>query len=270
MIFIPLLFVAVGVLLIYGSIWGMTSNTPGERLLFAVLGVIAFVLAAVNVFLELLVIRKFPKYQKLRRVLFNSDCYFTDSSSNEYFGGSGTARGRRYKAAFDLITSVAEVEKRMGEKKPIRYTVYGVLAILFELLGLVDLVAIPILYDNGTIFPNMSDNVFAFCYLSCAAICIAFAIFFLFSAIKIGVMAPLKDIEWEFALYDSLTRIAVRKNNKKRKFWYRHEQLKEIEDLVSVANKNVELKLIQKRSKPVSFTIVDTLNDHVVFEGFFK
>ena len=270
MIFIALLFVAVGVLLVYGSIWGMTSNTTGERLLFAVLGVIAFVLAAVYVFLELLVIRKFPKYQKLRRVLFNSDCYFTDSRSNEYFGGSGTARGRRYKATFELITSVAEIEKRMGEKKPVRYTVYSALTLIMAVLGLVILIAMPLLFENGTIFPNISDDVFILCCILGAVLCIAFAIFFLFSAIKIGVMAPLKDIEWEFALYDSLTRIAVRKNNKKRKFWYRHEQLKEIEDLVSVANKNVELKLIQKRSKPVSFTIVDTLNDHVVFEGFFK
>lgn len=62
MIFFVLLFIAIGALCIYASIWGMTTNSSGERLLIASFGVIAFVLASVYVFLEFLVIHNFPKY----------------------------------------------------------------------------------------------------------------------------------------------------------------------------------------------------------------
>ena len=86
MIFFVLLFIAIGALCIYASICGMTTNSSGERLLIASFGVIAFVLAGVYVFLEFLVIHNFPKYQKTRRILFNSDVYFTDSTSSEYLG----------------------------------------------------------------------------------------------------------------------------------------------------------------------------------------
>ena len=86
MIFFVLLFIAVGALCIYASIWGMKTNSSVERLLVATFGVVAFIQAGVYVFLELLVIHNFPKYKKLRRILFNSDIYFTDSTSNEYFG----------------------------------------------------------------------------------------------------------------------------------------------------------------------------------------
>ena len=130
MIFFVLLFIAIGALCIYASIWGMTTNSSGERLLIASFGVIAFVLAGVYVFLEFLVIHNFPKYQKIRRILFNSDIYFTDSTSSEYLGGSRTLRGRRNKAAFEIVTAIAEAEKEMGDKKPVRYTIYSALALL--------------------------------------------------------------------------------------------------------------------------------------------
>ena len=113
MIFFVLLFIAVGALCIYASIWGMKTNSSGERLLIASFGVIAFLLAGVYVFLEFLVIHNFPKYQKIRRILFNSDIYFTDSTSNKYLGGSRTFRGSRNKAAFEMVTAIAEAEKNM-------------------------------------------------------------------------------------------------------------------------------------------------------------
>ena len=117
----------------------MTSNSSGERLLIASFGVIAFMLAFVYVFLELLVIRKFPKYKKIRRSLFNSDIYFTDSTSNEYFGGSRTLSGRRNKAAFNLLTYTAEQNKGLeGIKYPkiygafISLTIIGIFLMFFN------------------------------------------------------------------------------------------------------------------------------------------
>lgn len=265
MIFFVLLFVGVGALCIYASIWGMAGNASEERLLVAAFGVIAFILAFVYLFFELLVIRNFPKYPKLRKILFNSDCYFTDSTSNGYYG----RRRRRYRAAFELVTAVAEAEKGMGDKKPVRYTVYSALTLFMGVLGLVYLFAMPLLYENGTVVSNMSQDVFLFCYISVGFVCIALAVLFLFLALKVSVTAPLNEIEWKFALYDSLVKIAVRKNNKKQKFWYDADQIEEIEEIVRSASGKAELKLKTKGKKFVSFTVIDKLNDRVIFTGSF-
>ena len=160
MIFFMLLFVVGGALCIYAFVLEGSFNVSGERLLLAIFGVVAFVLGGGYVFPQLFLIRNFPKYPKLRRIFFNSDIYFTDSTSNEYFGESRTIRGRRNKAAFEAGTAFAEVEKRMGNKKPVRYTVYGALTLIMGVLGLVVLIAMPLLFDNGAVFPNMSDDVF--------------------------------------------------------------------------------------------------------------
>ena len=269
MIFFVLLFVGVGALCVYASICGMTTNSYGERLLIASFGVIAFVLAGVYVFLELLVIHNFPKYKKIRRILFNSDIYFTDSTSNEYFGGSRTLRGRRNKAAFDMVTTFTEAEKRMGDRKPIRYTVYSALTLIMAVLGLVILIAMPLLFENGTIFPNMSDDVFLLCFILVAGICVAFSVFFFSRAYKIAQLAPFENYKWRSALHTSLADIAVRKNNKKYKFWYNKNQLEQIENLVKSVYENAELKLETKGNKLVSFKVVDTLNQRVVFTGLF-
>ena len=269
MIFFVLLFVGVGALCVYASICGMTTNSYGERLLIASFGVIAFVLAGVYVFLELLVIHNFPKYKKIRRVLFNSDIYFTDSTSNEYFGGSRTLRGRMNKAAFDMVTTFAEVEKGMGKKKPVRYTIYSALVLFIGVLGSLILIVMPFLFDNGTIFQNMSDGVFSLCYISSAVVCIALAIFFLIRAYKVALMVPLENDKWTFKIYTSLIDIAVRKNNKKLKFWYDKDQLEQIDSLVKSASENAELKLETNGKKIVSFTVIDTLNDRVIFTGLF-
>lgn len=269
MIFFVLLFIAIGALCIYASIWGMTTNSSGERLLIASFGVIAFVLASVYVFLEFLVIHNFPKYQKIRRILFNSDIYFTDSTSSEYLGGSRTLRGRRNKAAFEIVTAIAEAEKEMGDKKPIRYTIYSALALLFSVIGLTVLIALPLLFDSGTIFPNMSDGFFAVLLISVAFVCVSLAIIFFIRAYRIALMAPLENDKWIYELYSVLVDISVRQNNKKLKYWYNIDQFEQIEDLVKSASENAELKLETKGNKLVSFKVVDTLNQRVVFTGLF-
>ena len=270
MIFFLLLFVAIGVLCIYGSIWEMTTNSSGERLLMVFFGVISFVLAGVYVFLELLVIRNFPKYEKIRRGLFNSDIYFTDSTSDEYFGGSRTIRGRRNKAAFDLVTAFAEAEKGMGDKKPVRYTVYSAITVFMSVLGMLTLIVMPLLFEeNGTIFPNMSEGDFGLCCVFIGTICVAITAFFCVQSLKVATMAPYKNNKWRYELYNSLVDIAVRKNNKKLKFWYNKDQLEQIESLVKAASENAELKLIAKRNKIVSFKVIDTRNNSVKFTGYF-
>ena len=269
MIFFMLLFAVGGALCIYAFALEGSFNVSGERLLLAMFGVVAFVLGGGYVFPQLFLIRNFPKYPKLRRIFFNSDIYFTDSTSNEYYGGSRTIRARMNKAAFDMVTTLAEAEKRMGNRKPVRYTVYSALTFIMAVLGLADLIAIPLLYENGIVFSNMSQNVFLFCYLSVGFVCIALAILFLICALKVAIMAPLENHKWTYELYSSLVDIAVRRNNKKLKFCYNKDQLEQIESLVKSVSENVELKLETKENKLVSFKVVDTLNQRVVFTGLF-
>lgn len=80
---------------------------------------------------------------------------------------------------------------------------------------------------------------------------------------------PFKKTEWYYQLYTSLVDISVRQNNKKHKFWYDIVQIKEIETLVNTAAENAKLELKHNADKLVSFKVVDTLNDHIMFKGFF-
>lgn len=269
MIFFMLLFAVGGALCIYAFALEGSFNVSGERLLLAMFGVVAFVLGGGYVFPQLFLIRNFPKYPKLRRIFFNSDIYFTDSTSSEYLGGSRTLRGRMNKVAFETVTAIAEAEKGMGDKKSVRYTVYSALALFMGVLGLVDLIAMPLLYENGTAFSNMSQNVFLFCYISVGLVCIALAILFLICALKVGKKATFENNKWTYDLYPALVDIAVRKNNKKLKFCYSKDQLEQIESLVKSASENAELKLEIKGNKLVSFKVVDTLNKRVIFTGLF-
>ena len=86
---------------------------------------------------------------------------------------------------------------------------------------------------------------------------------------KIPCQKPLKKIEWYYPLYTALVDISARRNQKKHKFWYERAQLKQIEGIVNAASEYAELKPEKKGDRFVSFTVIDTLNDHVVFTGFF-
>lgn len=78
-----------------------------------------------------------------------------------------------------------------------------------------------------------------------------------------------KKTEWYYPLYKSLIRISVRQNNKKTKFWYATEQFEQIEYSVKSASQNAALILKKKKNQLISFTVLDTLNNHEVFTGFF-
>ena len=75
--------------------------------------------------------------------------------------------------------------------------------------------------------------------------------------------------KWKYKLYISLIDISVRRNNKKHKFWYGIDQIDEIEALVCSAGENAELHFKRTGRKLVSFEVIDTLNDRVVFTGLF-
>ena len=158
----------------------------------------------------------------------------------------------------------------MGDEKPVRYTVYGALTLIMAVLGLVILIAMPLLFENGTIFFNMSDDVFLFCWISGTVVCIAFAIFFLSCALKVARLSSSQDLKWRFELDKSLVHISVCKSNKMDKFWYDIDQLEKIKKIVKSASPNAELRLEMKGNKTVSFIVVDKTNNSVIFKGLFR
>jgi hypothetical protein len=261
-----LLFAGTGGMCIYASFRLVASG-----FMLAVFGSSALLLAFVFLFLELLVIFRFPKHEKLRRILFNSDCYFVGADSNEYRGGNGgiTWRARTSRRFFDLNKTLSEAESKMGDKKPVRYTVYMVFSILFSMIGLAWLFGLPILFDKGAIFPNISDEIFLFLLFSVDIVFISFAIIFFIRVYKIAQMAPFEKINRKYELYSALVDISVRQNNKKLKYWYDVDQLPQIEDLLCSASEHAEVRTYAKNGKLVSFEVVDTLNEHVVFRGLF-
>lgn len=269
MIFFALLFVVGMALCLYAYVLEQQSKAFEMRFLFAVFGVFGLIVGGGYVPPALFVIRKFPGYPKLRRILFNSDIYFTDSTSKEYFGGSRTLRGRMNKAAFETVTVFAEAEKGMGNQKPIRYKIYLALVTVMSILGLADLIALPLLFENGTIFPRMADDIFCFCCISIAVICVATAIFFLVRALNVAIMAPLANDTWKYELHTSLVNMAVRQNRKKLKFWFDRDQLGQIERLVKAASENAAVVLERKGDRLISFTVMDTRSRRVVFTGVF-
>ena len=157
----------------------------------------------------------------------------------------------------------------MGDKKPVRYTVYSALALFMSILGLADWIAMPLLFESGMIWPKMSDGVFAICYITGGVICVVLAVFFFRRALMVAGWTPYENDKWEYIVYTTLADLAVRKNNKKRKYWYKTEQLKEIENAVGAASENAKLKIQEKKGKPISFEVMDTLHGCVVFTGFF-
>ena len=78
-----------------------------------------------------------------------------------------------------------------------------------------------------------------------------------------------KEIEWYSPLYFSLVDISIRQNNKKHKFWYDVDQFEQIENLVKSVSENAELKIETKGTKLISFKVLDTLNQRVIFTGLF-
>lgn len=263
MIFFVVLFLGVGIFVICGTVWGAAANPLHERILLIAVGAVICLLSPVYLFLELLVIRQYPKYAKLRGYLFNSDIYFTDSISTEYRGR------RRNKAAFDLVTAVTEQNRKSKNIKfPLKYKVYNALIYAMAFLEIVSFAAMCFLAENEDVRPPFlqKDMTLALIGLGGMLLSCGLMIFFFLRAYAIKE-ETLRG--WQYPLCTALIRIAVQKNNRKRKFWYQTAQLDEIENLIQSAAEKVVLKLERKGDKLVSFTVVNTLNDRVVFTGLF-
>ncbi len=263
----------VGIVFILAAIMGkITPPSLIATIIAFVLGIIFIIQSPVFIFLQLFAIRNYPKYEKIRKRMYNSDCYFVGCDSFEYNGKPKGRLGRRNKIAFDLITTITEMEKGIKETKYYsKYKTYSALSFTMALIGLVGMFAIMILGDNKSILPKVlqNDNVIIFMAIAFPVICLVFAISFFRRAVNISSEAQFAPLESRFALCDSLAEIAVRKSNKKYKFWYNVDQIKEIEDIVNDSGESVEFKLEEKNGRLACFKLIDTVEKYTVFSGYF-
>ena len=79
----------------------------------------ALYIAIIDPLLSLLVIRQYPKYPKLRRLLLNSEYYFVDSNHRQ---STGRYRDR---LLFDIIATI--IEKKKSKMLRLNYTIFRVL-----------------------------------------------------------------------------------------------------------------------------------------------
>lgn len=255
-IFITLLCVACGGIFIYAAF------TSASSILFYVLGAFVVAIGPLYFFLSLFVIRSYPKYEKLRSFLLNSDIYFVDSTSNEYRESRIRSwSARRARAAFTLVTISAEADKIMRKKSRAKYNMYVILSLVVLGMDTTTIVLAAIFEPSGGLFVFL-----LICFL---LLCLGFVVWFFKKALMTAAMAPYEDVKWKFDLSFSLQDIAVRKNNKKHKFWYEVSQIDKIEEILDTCGENVELKLETKGKKKVSFSIVDMNDNILVFKGYF-
>jgi len=101
-VFISIIFLPVGCFFAYVFI-----HAPIEGKIIAGLALFGTLyLAIINPFLTLFVIRQYPKYPKIRRLLLNSEYYFVDNNNRK---SSGRYRDR---LIFDKITTIIDKKKK--------------------------------------------------------------------------------------------------------------------------------------------------------------
>ena len=264
----------VGVVFTSAAITGkITPPSLISTIIVFVSGLIFLIQSPVFIFLQLLVIRNYPKYEKIRKRMYNSDCYFVGCDSFEYNGKPRGIWGRRNKAAFDLVTTTTELEKGVkGTKLYPKYRMYSLLSCTSSLIGLVSMFSMfALLGDNKTILPKelQNDNLIIFMTIVISIAFLGLAISFYIRAMNVAIYAPLIEFESRFAWYDSLTEIAVRRSKGKHKFGYRVDQIKEIEAIVNNSGESLELKIEEKNGRIACFKVIDTTKNYTVFSGYF-
>ena len=258
LICIPVQFGVMGISILYISF--QIKTDLGGRIFCWILSAATILICCIVLpFLELLVIRNYPKYERIRRSLFNSDCYFTGSTSNAYRGG-------RSRAIFDLVRFFLSVDEEIGtviNRNSLPYRIFSVFVNIMTLLcAVLNTFSFLIIIVNRT---ESFSKAFLLFYFSFCFVVVCLLILRGYYAQKV-LLGSFKN---SYALYCSLVDICVRRNNKKRKFIYSKDQLEQIEGIVESAKGSFEMELKTTGKKLVSFKVIDNSDHRVVFNGLF-
>ena len=141
------IFVSVGSLLLYGAFQHESGSIDRNGLL--IFGISCYLFGILYVSLIIFVIRKHPKYPKLRRLCLNSDYYFVSNDSKEFHGHW---RGR---PSFGAVTYIGDQNKGLEDiKYPPKYRVYIVLTVMGFVLMFAYIVITAVILENITVLPE--------------------------------------------------------------------------------------------------------------------
>ena len=144
---IVFIFVMVGSLSLYGALQHKFGSADRNGLLF--FSIIFYLIGILYFGLTIFVIRKYPKYPKLRRLCLNSDYYFVGSDSKDFHGHW---RGR---SSFGAVTHIGDQNKGLeGIKYPPKYRVYIVLTVMGIVLMFAYIVITAVILENITVLPE--------------------------------------------------------------------------------------------------------------------
>ncbi len=276
--------IALGGLLLFGAIVTKRANHMEMLMPFkwgcAVLGLLFVAMGFACFFGGVSLVRRYPAHERLRRFLFGSDVFFVGSTSDEYIGGifARTRIGRRQTLAHEVMVMDAELKKMTkGVPMPRRYKIYY--AIVYAAVAL-DVCAIAAMFylTVANPFPTLFDDFGLFVvlgFLAILGISAALACVFEGRAQKIAFDTALDhEIEWRHSLREALWGLSVRKyakSGKKRKYWYRPDQLDEIRALLDERPAKLSLQVVHKEGRAASFTIIedDEGKERVFFRGIF-
>ena len=274
-----LLCAAVGGLLLYVAITAKSGDhVPFFKFLFGLLGVGSILLGLAYMLGGIYVIRTYPAHEKWRHRLFNSDIYFVGCDTDEYRGCRYTRWGRRNALAHEMVVMAAEVDRMArGVKMPLKYKIYSTLLYIIFAVDFGGIAAMAYLdsRDPTPVFWEQNKGLLGLLFIGVMIASVPLAISLYGRAAKIQFDTAIDhEFEWRGSLRQVLWDLSVRKYvkpGKKRKYWYRPDQLEEIQALVDEAPAALSLKVAYKEGAAASFTVVedDEGEERVFFRGFF-
>ena len=150
-IFFAFIFIVAGSCLLYSALQHESGSV--NRIVFLIFSVLFYLWGIFSFSLTIFVIRKYPKYPKLRRFCLNSDCYFVDCDSKEFHGH------KRGKQTFSLITFYVEQNKDLENiKYPKKYKVYIGLTVISIVFLFINLFGMYFLMKRIPLLPTVLQN----------------------------------------------------------------------------------------------------------------
>ena len=153
------IFVSVGSLLLYGAFQHELGSA--DRIGLLVFSIPCYLFGIFYLILTIFVIRKYPKYSKLRKICLNSDYYFVGSDSKDFHGHW---RGRY---AFGAVTHIGDQNKGLEDiKYPKKYRVYIALTVMGIVLMFAYIAITAVILENIEVLPEAIRSegfIFAIC-----------------------------------------------------------------------------------------------------------
>ncbi len=143
------LFISVGVgsLLLYSAFQHKFGSIDRNGLLL--FSIPCYLFGILYFFLTIFVIRKYPKYPKLRRLCLNSDYYFVGNGSKEFHGHW------RGKSSFGSVTHIGDQNKGLEDiKYPKKYKVYIALTVMGIVLIFAYIAITAVILENIEVLPE--------------------------------------------------------------------------------------------------------------------